>query len=149
LKLVVIESPLSAPSRAGIERNKDYARECMRDSLRRGEAPYASHLLFDQPGILDDTIPLQREQGMMAGFAWGGHAERVAFYVDLGVSDGMIRGFERAIQTDADIVVRSLKTREELFVPIDFELPGTFAEEEAKKRNLSNLHKAAASIVAS
>jgi hypothetical protein len=121
----------------------------MRDSLRRGEAPYASHLLFDQPGILDDTIPLQREQGMMAGFAWGEHADTVAIYVDLGISDGMIRGFERAILTDADIVVRSLKTREELIIPINFELPGTFAAEEAKKRNLSNLHQAAASIDAS
>jgi hypothetical protein len=149
LRLVVIESPLSAHTRAGIERNKDYAKECMRDSLRRGEAPYASHLLFDQPGILDDTIPLQREQGIMAGFAWGERAERVAFYVDLGISSGMLRGFERAIHTDADVVVRSLSTKEELFVPIDFELPGSLAEEEAKKRNLSNLHKAAASIVAS
>jgi len=40
MKLVVIESPYAGD----IEANVKYARECMSDCLKRGEAPIASHL---------------------------------------------------------------------------------------------------------
>jgi hypothetical protein len=92
---VVIESPLSAPDRDGIERNKTYAVRCMKDSLARGEAPYASHLLFDRPGLLDDQISTEREMGMLAGFAWGDYADLCAVYVDNGISRGMQAGIDR------------------------------------------------------
>lgn len=92
--LVVVESPLSAPTRQGIEENKKYARECVLDCLRRGEAPYASHLLFDQPGLLDDTDADQRKLGMEAGFMWGRLAHLIAVYVDRGISTGMQRGID-------------------------------------------------------
>src|SRR5574343_305969 len=80
MKLVVIESPLAGDR----ERNRAYARACMRDSIRRGEAPLASHLLYDQPGLLDDNDPAARILGIQAGFAWAEHAELVAVYIDLG-----------------------------------------------------------------
>jgi hypothetical protein len=96
MKLVVIESPCAAPTPEAREYNRQYARACMRDSIARGEAPYASHLLFDQPGLLDDTIPSEREQGIVAGFAWGAKAELTAVYVDRGISPGMRRGIEAA-----------------------------------------------------
>src|SRR4249920_519320 len=76
--LVVIESPLNADTRDGIEQNKAYAKKAMLDSLSRGEAPYASHLLYDQPGILDDLNPDERHRGILAGFAWGAKADIVA-----------------------------------------------------------------------
>jgi hypothetical protein len=63
---------------------------------RRGEAPFASHLLFDQPGILDDTVPAEREQGIAAGFVWAEAAGKVAVYTDHGISEGMQRGIDRA-----------------------------------------------------
>lgn len=107
---VVIESPLKgavpawcprwlAPlvERVGRWRNRRYALACMRDSLARGEAPYASHLLFDQHGLLDDADAAQRELGIAAGFAWGRDAELRAFYVDLGVSTGMERGMIQCV----------------------------------------------------
>jgi len=87
---VVIESPL----KGDYERNRKYAKACMRDSLARGEAPYASHLLYAQDGILDDTDAEERKTGMEAGFAWGTAAELVAVYEDLGISDGMRKGIE-------------------------------------------------------
>lgn len=90
---VVIESPCNAPTREGIERNLAYARECVVDSLHRGEAPYASHLFF--VGILDDLVDHERTLGMMAGFCWGAEAEIVAVYSDLGVSRGMQQGIDR------------------------------------------------------
>jgi hypothetical protein len=86
VKRVIIESPLAGD----FKRNKAYARACMRDSLQRGEAPFASHLLYDQPGILDDTIPEERELGIAAGFAWAEGQPRV-FYHDLCFSSGMLR----------------------------------------------------------
>lgn len=102
---VVIESPLAGDDR---EANKAYARECMRNSLARGEAPYASHLLFDQPGLLDDTIPEEREQGIQAGFTWGLAGELRAFYVDRGMSSGMLRGLAQARRFGQRVVWRSI-----------------------------------------
>lgn len=104
MKLVVIESPLAGDR----ERNKRYARDCMLDSLRRGEAPYASHLLFDQPGLLDDDKPGDREMGITAGFAWGERAELRAFYVDLGMSSGMQRGQLEAERLGQAVEFRTL-----------------------------------------
>lgn len=90
MKLVIIESPYAG----NIERNVGYARLAMRDSLRRGEAPIASHLLYTQPGILRDDVPAERQRGIDAGLAWRRVADMTAFYVDLGWSPGMIAARE-------------------------------------------------------
>ena len=87
MKLVVIESPLSGD----FGRNLIYAKLCMLDSLRRGEAPFASHLLYTQ--VLDDTDPESRDRGMTAGFAWGKKCDLRAFYMDRGMSGGMLRAY--------------------------------------------------------
>lgn len=86
---VAVESPLRAPTREEIEENKEYAKACMRDSLRRGEAPFAMHLLYDQTGILDELSPGDREKGIAAGLAWTEKADLVAVYVDRGITNGM------------------------------------------------------------
>lgn len=83
--LVVIESPYAGD----VERNLRYARRAMRDCLRRGEHPLASHLLYTQEGILDDNQPSERAQGIAAGLAWAEHADAIYFYVDYGFSRGM------------------------------------------------------------
>ncbi len=88
MKRVIIESPYAGD----IEANVAYAREAMRDCLMRGEAPYASHLLYTQPGVLKDEIPAERQHGIDAGFAWRQSAELTVFYVDLGWSRGMHAG---------------------------------------------------------
>lgn len=92
MKLVVIESPFAGD----VERNLRYVRACMSDCLRRGEAPYASHAIYTQPGVLRDDVPDERTLGIEAGFAWGEKADLVAVYEDLGVSRGMAAGVERA-----------------------------------------------------
>lgn len=92
MRLVVIESPFAGD----IERNLRYLRACMADCLRRGEAPYASHALYTQPGVLDDSDPKERLLGMEAGFAWGAKADATVAYEDLGISRGMIEGIYRA-----------------------------------------------------
>lgn len=108
MKRVVIESPYAGD----VERNTRYARRAMADSLQRGEAPLASHLLYTQPGILDDTVPEERKRGIQAGFVWGQLAEAVIFYTDYGVTPGMTQGYEQAVQHGIDIIVRMIGPNE-------------------------------------
>lgn len=82
---VILESPYAGD----IIENLKYARECVRDSLSRGEAPIASHLLYTQDGILDDNIPEERQWGISAGLEWKSVADKHIFYIDRGISKGM------------------------------------------------------------
>lgn len=85
-----------------------YARLCMRDSFLRGEAPFASHLLYTQDGILDDLIAEERKLGIEAGLIWGEAAELTVVYCDYGVSRGMEMGIERAVKAGRPIEYRTL-----------------------------------------
>lgn len=105
--LVILESPYAGD----VEANLAYARECMRDCLLRGEAPYASHLLYTQPGILDDTIKDERLLGMKAGMAWGAKASKTVVYIDMGISSGMFYGIEMAKKAGRPVEYRSLTER--------------------------------------
>jgi hypothetical protein len=109
---VVVESPLGAPDRAGIEDNKTYARACVRDCLERGEAPYASHLFYDQPGVLNDLDPNERNMGMLAGMQWGAQAHKVVVYLDRGLSAGMQAGIDYYRHRGIPIEERYLYGRE-------------------------------------
>lgn len=104
MKLVIIESPYAGD----IEANVAYARAAMADSLARGEAPIASHLLYTQPGILDDSKPEERRLGIEAGLQWGALAELTAVYIDRGRTTGMEAGIERARQQGRPVEIRSL-----------------------------------------
>ena len=104
MRLVIIESPYAGD----IEANVEYARRCVRDSLARGEAPIASHLLYTQPGILDDDVPIERQQGIDAGLAWRRVAEASAVYTDRGISDGMRYGILAATEAGISIEYRSI-----------------------------------------
>lgn len=104
MKRVVIESPYAGD----VERNTRYARLCMYDCLLRGEAPLASHLLYTQIEVLDDSITEERNLGMEAGFAWGEVAELTVVYCDYGISPGMKSGIERAEKANRSIEYRFL-----------------------------------------
>lgn len=104
MKLVIIESPY----KGDIERNVKYARECVKDSLMRGEAPLASHLLYTQEGILDDNVPEERTLGILAGLSWTKVAEKHVFYIDHGMSSGMMIARSSAIINGVDIEYRNI-----------------------------------------
>ncbi len=104
MKLVIIESPYAGD----IERNVEYARACVRHSLESGEAPIASHLLYTQPGILDDKIPHERLWGIEAGLAWRAVANATVVYKDHGVTDGMKHGIKAAILSGIPVVYRKI-----------------------------------------
>ncbi len=101
---VIIESPFGGD----ISRNIQYARECVRHSVLREEAPIASHLLYTQPGILKDEILAERQLGITAGHAWIRVAELVAIYTDYGISPGMQKGIDEAGRCGIPIEYRSV-----------------------------------------
>ena len=105
---VVIESPLGALTHAGIQQHQAYARRAVLDSLRRGEAPYASHLFYAHPEILDDLLPEQRALGLLAGLTWAAQASTCAVYLDRGLTPGMELGIAQARRLGMRIVVRYL-----------------------------------------
>ena len=98
-RLVYVESPYAGD----VDRNINYARACLSDCLHRGEAPLASHLLYTQPGVLDDDVPAERATGIAAGLAWGKHADATVVYCDIGISPGMLEGIRRA-QSEGRVV---------------------------------------------
>lgn len=102
--LVVIESPYAGD----VDKNLAYLRAAMSDCIKRGEAPFASHALYTQPGVLDDTIPEERALGILAGFWWATKAAKRAVYVDLGISEGMKRGIEHAKSIGQPVEMRSI-----------------------------------------
>ena len=103
--LVVVESPYAGD----VEKNVAYARAAMRDSLQRGEYPIASHLLYTQPGILDDHNLEERKLGIEAGLAWAKHAELTVVYIDLGISRGMHAAIARSEAEHRPIEVRRIE----------------------------------------
>jgi hypothetical protein len=108
MKLVILETPFAAPTPEGIADNVAYARACMRDCLMRGESPLASHLLFTQPGVLDDGNPAERAMGIEAGLAWGALAAVTVVYTDRGISNGMHMGINRALSQGRPVIYRQL-----------------------------------------
>jgi hypothetical protein len=100
----------------------------MRDCLERGEAPIASHLLYTQPGILDDQAPTERQWGILAGLAWRPAAELSVFYTDRGWSDGMLSALKSATEGGWPFELRSLAGQPAVPPPVT-----GCAERQAKK----------------
>ena len=110
-KLVYLESPYAGD----VEKNIKYARLCMKDSLDRGEYPFASHLLYTQEYILNDNDPVERTLGIVSGFAFAKLCSKTVLYADLGISNGMMLGIEDAIKNKRTIEVRYLKNFKSMF----------------------------------
>lgn len=92
MRKIIVESPYAG----NVEQNTLYARLCLRDCLLRGEAPFASHLLYTQDWVLDDKLVHERQLGIDAGLIWGLQADATAVYLDLGISSGMHYGIMNA-----------------------------------------------------
>ena len=112
MKRVIIESPFrpGVPKerpeyRQILRRHVQYARLAMLDSLRRGEAPFISHLLYTQVWSED---PEFREAGIRAGSEYLRVSETLAIYQALGVTDGMRVRIDLAEMNGIPIEYRSL-----------------------------------------
>lgn len=105
MRLVIVESPFAGD----VQRNLLYVRTAMRDCLLRGEAPFASHALYTQAGVLDDRNPEERVLGIGAGLEWGQHADATVVYTDLGITPGMEQGIHRALAEGRRVEYRTLE----------------------------------------
>lgn len=94
------------PYSGDVSRNLAYAKQCMLDSFERGEAPYASHLIY--PQVLDDRDPVSRSLGMSAGKDWLSQSHVLAAYIDNGVSKGMLEEMKAALQMGVPVELRLL-----------------------------------------
>jgi hypothetical protein len=112
VRRVIVESPFAGKGDTKEERRLDYERKkrylaaCLHDCFMRDETPYASHAIG--PLGLDDEIPLEREKGIQAGFAWREVAEATVVYTDLGTSTGMKYGIKHATELGHPVEYREL-----------------------------------------
>lgn len=104
MRRVILESPFAG----SIQRNLTYARRALRDCLLRGEAPFASHLLYTQEDVLDDNVPEERNLGIESGLEWGLVADATVVYKDYGISTGMLLGIQRARINNRPIEYRTI-----------------------------------------
>lgn len=100
--IVIIESPYAGQ----VERNMGYLADALRDSIDRGEAPFASHGLYTM--ALDDNKPTERELGIKLCEPFRAVASKTVFYTDLGWSNGMIAAFKHCDQNSLPAELRSI-----------------------------------------
>lgn len=115
MRLVILESPYAGTSQWKLVKlfqrwlNIRYAKKCLWDSLERGEAPIASHLLYTL--VLNDNNRVDRQTSIEAGLAWRRVAEASVVYVDRGITHGMKMGIEAARCAGVVTEFRSLNPR--------------------------------------
>lgn len=104
MNLVIVESPFAGD----VAKHIRYARAALADCLRRGEAPFASHLLYTQEGVLDDGVLGDRVLGIEAGLQWGRVSAGTVVYTDCGISEGMKMGITRALLEGRHVEYRQI-----------------------------------------
>jgi len=97
---------VASPFRGDVEANTKYLHKCMKDSLDRGEAPFAPHMIYTQ--VLDDDDTGEREMGIDCGIAFMGVCDKMAVYIDKGVSEGMQHEIKKAYELGLDVEFRKL-----------------------------------------
>jgi hypothetical protein len=133
MKLVILESPYSAKSGLmDVKKNVAYERKCLLDSLKRDEAPIASHLLYTQ--VLDDDVLIERGMGIAAGLAWVEVAETSVFYIDNGWSKGMKYALGLLIKKGKSFECRSTNNDVDKIHPAYiFQIDNGFRKEDEQK----------------
>ena len=84
---VMLESPHDGISPEEVARNMAYTDACLRDCLLRGEAPFASSVLYTRNDVLDEESLEERRLAVYARLAWRSVAQTVVLYVDYGISN--------------------------------------------------------------
>jgi hypothetical protein len=120
MKPVVIESPYAGANLIERRENELYAQRALDDALARGEAPFASHLLY--PQVLDDNVPAQRRQGIEGQLAWIDLARSIVVYCDRGFSPGMVAAIRHCLRQGYEITIRTIASPPALAAWVDEEL---------------------------
>lgn len=115
---VFILSPFKGTETNNFADNISYAVSATHDCLEKGEAPFASHILytcgFDEDNNItfnDDTIEtdsIGRAWSIRAGLDWLDVSDKVVVYTDKGITEGMYQGIAHAKRNNKPIEYRSL-----------------------------------------
>lgn len=114
MRLVILESPFRGRGKWWFQRwfdqwqNIRYARACVRHSLDSDESPSPSHLVFTQPGIINEADERDRNLGIAAGLEWRKVAEASVVYEDRGITPGMRKGIRLAREAQIPVEFRTL-----------------------------------------
>lgn len=98
---VFIVSPYKNENPVEFQKNVDYAKQILRDSLSRGEAPFLPHMLYTEKEF-------GRSWSINAGHTWLESADKFVIYSDRGISNGMKKGLSLAKQKNIPIEYRML-----------------------------------------
>lgn len=123
-RCVIVESPYRGDGKAKtIRSNVLYARRCVRDSIDRGEAPFAPHLFYTQRSVLDDAVEYERTIGIECGLDWAKLSAYSVFYTDRGWSPGMLAALHNFnLKRNRPFKIRALDGAPSLPATIDEDL---------------------------
>lgn len=121
MQTVTLESPYAATKKHTVEEHISYAQECVEALLREGLAPFASHLLYTQPGVLDDNSPKDRALGIEAGLTLAEKTDMRVFAVDYGMSRGMLTALERTKGQQLGVMAHKIAPKK-LFKVIEYQI---------------------------
>src|SRR3989344_8494624 len=108
MRRVILESPFKGENWESTDENVRFARLCGHDCFLRGEAFFASHLLYTQEHVLNDKIPEERKLGIEGVFVWKEVSDATIVYVNRGISKGMNLGIKVALKIGHSIEYRRL-----------------------------------------
>lgn len=115
-RAIVIESPFKDEPMA-----LHYLGECVKDSIARGEAPFASHGFYTR--WLEDSDSTQRAQGIECQLALIRSTGRAVFYTDLGISKGMQEALQFCNRSGISIEFRELGADWRKNIPVGKTMP--------------------------
>lgn len=113
--LTIVESPFHSEDNNLRLRNLHYAKASLLDSLSRGESPIAFHLLY--PLVLNEYNPDDRVRGLIISHQWISSADQVVFYLDYGMTSGMVRARKVALEHKVSITERRILHADEAILP--------------------------------
>ncbi|UMO77363.1 DUF4406-domain protein [Stenotrophomonas maltophilia phage vB_SmaM_Ps15] len=86
-KTAILVSPFMSEDPATATKAYRYAMRAVQDSLRRGEAPMATHAFFYDS--LSYKNPVERDMGLQCQISWLKKAEMLIVYTDGGITPAM------------------------------------------------------------
>jgi hypothetical protein len=105
-KLVIIECPYGTEDPAMRDRYILYAKKCVQDSIKRGEAPFAGQLFY--LNFLNDKVPIEKDVSLISHMSWITVADLVAVYIDMGISASMQMGVNVAMIKNKRLEYRTI-----------------------------------------
>jgi hypothetical protein len=83
-----------------------YAKKCVQDSIKRGEAPFAGQLFY--LNFLNDKVPIEKDVSLISHMSWITVADLVAVYIDMGISASMQMGVNVAMIKNKRLEYRTI-----------------------------------------